>query len=348
MPDELKKFNELVQRWEDNEIFYRKLYKKKQQSEKEYHEFLAGLDEKELKQKGLCVPDLFSPYTSLDEVHPIFSIDSDIAVWKHSRYTPPFEHMHSYFEVICVISGKVLNRIEHTKDLEMQAGDICILPDRTVHSLETSEDDTIVLNVMLRKSTFRHTFFDILSSDDMLSHFFQDALYGETHLSYLYFKTGNDERIGRCLRQMFMEYYFHRKYYDKVLRSLVICLFSYLVRDYEKYFVVGNNRMELEIFKYLKKNFMDVTLESAARHFNYSTAYFSRMIRRMTGQTFTQLMQKYRMDMACRLLRESRLHIGQISEIAGYKNPEHFNRQFRKKFNKSPSEYRKYSRGDAE
>lgn len=334
-------FHELVHRWEKNEQFYKVLYEKKRLGPDEYRKFLAVLNEDELKEEGLCVPDLFEPFKNFGEIYPIFSLDMDIAVWKHSRYTPPYLHSHDYFEIVCVMEGKAVHRIDEKIEIIMTEGDICILPDKTKHSVEVMADDGIVINVMLKKSTFRYTFFDVLSADNMLSQFFQDALYGNMDTAYLYFKTGNDEEIRLCIEKLFLEYYNHRRYYDKVLKSQVICFFTYLLRGYEQYFVPGDNRLELEIFKYLKNNFMDATLESAAKYFNYSPAYFSRMIRKFTGQTFSELMKKYRMDMACRLLRESNMQVGQICEIVGYNNLEHFNRQFKKMFQKSPTQYRK-------
>lgn len=334
-------FNELVHRWEKHELFYKTLYEKKQAGTEEYEGFLKGLNQKELKDEGLCVPDLFEPFTKFGEICPIFVLDTDIAVWKHSRFTPPYLHSHDYFEIVCVMEGEAIHRIDEKTVIEMKAGDICILPDRIKHSVEVMDENGIIINIMLKKSTFRYSFFDVLSSDNMLSHFYQDALYGDIRTDYLYFRTEDDYEIRLCIEKLFLEYYNHRKYYDKVLKSYVICLFTYLLRGYEQYFTPGDNRLELEIFKYLKKNFMDATLESAARHFNYSPAYFSRMIRRITGQTFSELMKRYRMDMACRLLRESDLQVSKIYEIVGYNNLEHFNRQFKKMFQKSPTQYRK-------
>lgn len=80
--------------------------------------------------------------------------------------------------------------------------------------------------------------------------------------------------------------------------------------------------------RYLQEHYADATLEHAAAYFNYSTSYFSRMVKHNTGCNFTELLVKYRLELACRLLRESRLKVGEICEIIGYRNLEHFNRRF--------------------
>ena len=134
-------FYDLVHRWEKNELFYKTLYEKKQLGQNAYQEFLAGLKQDELMEAGICVPDLFEAYTRFGEIDPIFNLDVDIAVWKHSRYTPPYRHSHDYFEIVCVMEGKALHRIEEKIVMEMTAGDICILPDGTRHSLEVMDEN---------------------------------------------------------------------------------------------------------------------------------------------------------------------------------------------------------------
>lgn len=97
------------------------------------------------------------------------------------------------------------------------------------------------------------------------------------------------------------------------------------------------------IRSYMRKR-RGIRQEHAAAYFNYSTSYFSRMVKRNTGCNFTELLVKYRLELACRLLRESRLKVGEICEIIGYRNLEHFNRQFRKEFDRTPTQYRREHR----
>ncbi len=334
-------FDELMMQWEPHERFYKTLYQKKQQGEESYRAFVQSVNRKELESQGIYIPNVTRPFTSFGEITPIFRLDTDIAIWKHSRYTPPYMHAHDYFEIVCVVHGKAIHCIDEKLTFEMKPGDICILPDQTRHSLEVMEDDGFVINIMLKKSTFQYTFFDILSADNMLSSFFQDALRGDHQTAYLYFQTGTDEDIAYCVRKLFLEYYNHRKYYEKMLKSMVVCLFSYLLRKHEKYFVPGEHQLEMEIFRYLKENFTDATLESAAGYFHYNPTYFSRLVRQMTGHTFSDLMREYRMESAARLLRESRLPVGEICGLVGYRNLENFVRTFKTYYKKTPTQYRR-------
>ena len=333
-------FEEAALRWEDNELFYKTLRQKQEQGEAVYQEFLKTLDQGDLYRRGLYVPGFSSPFRNFGEIYPIFELDTDIAVWKHSRYTPPYLHSHDYFEIVFVRSGHAVHVIEEKVSIDMQPGDLCILPDGVRHSLSVMEDDSIVINIMLKKSTFQYVFFDILSSDNILSQFFQSALRGRARSPYLYFRTASSSKITACIEELFLEFYNHRKYYEKILKSLTVYLFSLLLRDYQSYFVAGENLREYEILNYIREHFSSVTLESAAANFHYSPSYLSRKIRQMTGKTFTELLRQFRMDSACRLLVESRMSVGQIGEIVGFQSQEHFNRTFKKTFHMTPTEYR--------
>lgn len=334
-------FNALVHRFEPAEIFYKELAEKKAAGGETYKNYLESLDKTELKAQGLAVPDLFPPYRRFPEYKAIFPENGDIAVWKHSRYTPVYMHSHEYFEIICVTEGEAVNRFEGGEPMRMAPGDILILPDGTMHELSVMSDDGIVINIMLKKSTFRYVFFDVLSSDDLLSRFFQDALYGESGMPYLYFRTGNDRGVRKCIEGAFLEYYNHRRYYEKVTKSQINCLFALLLRSREQYFIAGGEQRKLELYEYIRRHFMDMTLESAAEDFGYSSAYFSRYVHKITGKTYSELVTEYRMETAMRLLRTTSLPVRQVSEITGYGSEEHFTRQFRKMNGMTPSGYRK-------
>lgn len=287
-------FRALAHRFEPAELFYKELAEKQAAGGEEYKLYLESLSKDDLIRQGLVVPDLFPPYRRYPEYRSIFPENGDIAVWKHSRYTPVYMHTHEYFEIICVMEGTAVNRFEDGEPMEMVPGDILILPDGTVHELSVMSDDGIVINIMLA----------------------------------------------------FLEYYNHRKYYEKVTKSQVNCLFAYLLRGREHYMIAGGEQKKLELYEYIRKHFIDVTLESAAADFGYSSAYFSRYCRKITGRTFSDIVIELRLEAAMRLLRTTALPVSQISEITGYGSEEHFIRQFRKYKGMTPSGYRKNNTGN--
>ena len=98
------------------------------------------------------------------------------------------------------------------------------------------------------------------------------------------------------------------------------------------------------ILNYLSANYQSVTLGEAAGHFGFSAPHFSTLIKEGTGRTFLQIIRDIKLGQACRALKETRLPISSVCELAGYKNPEHFMRTFKTAYGMTPGEYRKAGR----
>lgn len=69
--------------------------------------------------------------------------------------------------------------------------------------------------------------------------------------------------------------------------------------------------------------------------------YFSRLFRQQTGYTFKDYVMMEKMNLAKKLLTESRLSISIIASKVGYDNFSHFSKMFKKIVNQTPQEYRK-------
>ncbi|MDO4490756.1 MAG: AraC family transcriptional regulator [Lachnospiraceae bacterium] len=343
-----KEYLRIVSEFTETESFYKRLYQKKCEGEQQYRDFIHSLNREKVLKHHVYVPGLVEPEECFGEEFPIFYEVSDIAVWKHSRYTPGFLHSHNYFEIACVMSGEASHYIEGTGYFNAKPGDIFILPTGTRHMVETFDDDTFIINIMIRKTTFQYTFFETLAGNDILSDFFEEEILGTSHKSFLYFETGEDEAVRNCIQHLFIESVRRRKYHDRIEKGFLQILFAYILRKYEDYYVTSPTDDKIKLFKYFKENIHNATLSSAAEFFNYNPAYLSRLVRQSTGKTFSELKTQYRMDMAIRLLNDSALKIHEIAKVIGYENVEQFNRQFKKMLNVSPSQFRRRGREEEE
>lgn len=97
----------------------------------------------------------------------------------------------------------------------------------------------------------------------------------------------------------------------------------------------------IEIITYIQDNYTEITLEEVASRFHFSNPHCSKVIKEATGLTFTQLLQKIRLERAENLLTNTNISIADISNSVGYLTVEHFIRLFKKKNEISPSQYRK-------
>ena len=96
-----------------------------------------------------------------------------------------------------------------------------------------------------------------------------------------------------------------------------------------------------EIYTYIQEHYRTVTLEELAEQFHLSVPYLSKYIKEKSGKSFKEIVGEIRMNKARYFLKKEGLSVELAAEKAGYLNVEHFNRQFKKKFQMTPVQYRK-------
>lgn len=84
-----------------------------------------------------------------------------------------------------------------------------------------------------------------------------------------------------------------------------------------------------------------LTQADVAEAMHMSVSTFSRFFRRATNRTFTEALLEVRLGHACRLLAESDTTISEICHASGFNNLSNFNRRFKKRYGRSPREWRK-------
>ena len=95
------------------------------------------------------------------------------------------------------------------------------------------------------------------------------------------------------------------------------------------------------IYKYVNDNFKNqITLDEIANKASMTVPAFCRYFKKVTGKTFTKLVNEYRVVHATKLLQESKLSITDICYECGFNNFSHFNKQFKDVTSKSASNYR--------
>jgi AraC family transcriptional regulator len=84
----------------------------------------------------------------------------------------------------------------------------------------------------------------------------------------------------------------------------------------------------------------DLTLEDMADSVNLSTAHFSQMFRKSTGQSPHQFVLHSRVERAKDLLQTGDARVLDVAVACGFKTQQHFARVFRQMCGVSPTEYR--------
>ncbi len=101
-----------------------------------------------------------------------------------------------------------------------------------------------------------------------------------------------------------------------------------------------SNKIEI-IYKHINEHFQEhISLDEIAELVSMTVPAFCRYFKKSTGQTFTKLVNEYRVVHATKLLAESTMSIADISFECGFNNFSHFNKLFNKITGKSASKYR--------
>lgn len=271
----------------------------------------------------------------------------NVSVIKHPRYLPLFLHEHDFFEINYVLSGGYVQQLED-RSVELRQGDLCILAPQVRHGIAVF-DDSVVLNILIRHSTFLDIFLHAIREKTKLARFFSSNLYGRRRLRYALLHAGRDERIRGYVLDMCMEQAREDAYSDRIICSLLTIFFNELLRRHGDSIEIPEMRAvderAGEMLDYAAEHCAEITLQGLAERFHYSRQYCARLIRDAAGCSFTELVGNARLRRAERLLAETGLSVADIGERLGYQNPETFIRAFKRGRGCTPARYRRDARG---
>lgn len=331
----LFKFNEY-------EIFYRQYYQAKDQPHL-LKEFLERLDDPKFAPPH-CVSRIIAPQDSTELSESFIRGRKNISVSKHNRYTPLFKHSHGFFEMIYVLCGHCENVVED-QELHMTEGDICILAPNTTHTLGVFDDESLVVNILVRKSTFKEVFSELFGDTGVFSTFFKNSLYQNSGNNFLFFHTLGDDYLRGTLEYVIAECLSDLPHSKEIAEHLLYTVFWIAQRHYENKVQLGDRYAHTEkitnILCYIQSNYQTVNLQELADVFQYTPDYMGKLIKRHTQKTFPQYLQEIRLKKACSMLQATTMNITEIAYLSGHKSLEVFNRCFKKYYNMTPSAYRK-------
>jgi AraC-like DNA-binding protein/mannose-6-phosphate isomerase-like protein (cupin superfamily) len=313
--------------------------------------FLDTIPRELIERLSLFVPEVTPEWLStMPEVDYLFPKDADVSIKKHYCYTPEFSHSHTYFEILYVYRGSCVNKVGGIP-LHMRTGDVCFITPGETHALAVF-DESIVVNVLVRTSTFQKTFFHIMEEGDILSDYLCRCLSGSGKNRYLLIHTGDDAFIQSQIAFLYLESYRSERYSAQMLNNGFMTLFYYILRNHiqntEVEYQDRYNKRIIDILGYVRQHYAHISLESTAHEFHYNPSYLSRMLKQSVGKSFSEMLRECRMTEACRLLRlpDEKLSVEEIGIAVGYMHVEHFIRTFRQVFHKTPGEYRRDNQED--
>lgn len=103
-----------------------------------------------------------------------------------------------------------------------------------------------------------------------------------------------------------------------------------------------DSRQTKQLFDFVHANYASkIRLAEIAEALNMSTVSFNRFIKKRTGKTFVEYLNDIRIGYASRWLVEKDLSISEIAYRCGFNSIANFNRVFRKKKGRTPSQFKR-------
>ncbi|MEM5028588.1 AraC family transcriptional regulator [Priestia sp. WB3] len=344
--DKLEKHEAMqyLREYNEQEIFYQQ-YQQKKHDNQSLQLFLKDYDQNNFMHKQIYIEEFLLKGQNEFEKEDTMWLgqEKDIEVRKYSRFMPQLSAIHDFFEMIYVLENEMYVEVEGKK-MALKQGDIAFIPPNTIHKPIVMEN-TIAIQIMIRKSTFQKVFFKMLKGNHVISEFFLNALYRKENKHILIFHSRLDKNLLDCSLQLFTENYNRFPGYQLIMNNLFEILLCLLLRFKPSHLNVNQVKQYrdirmIQMLQYIQQCCEHITIQEMAEEFNLSPSYLSKYIARKLGKSFSEIRQEIRLEKACEMITSSNLQINDIATAVGYQNVEHFIRLFKKKYHLTPHQYR--------
>ncbi|WP_224485545.1 AraC family transcriptional regulator [Robertkochia aurantiaca] len=250
-------------------------------------------------------------------------------------------HFHPEYEINFIHNAKGAKRIVGDHIGEIDDYELVMIGPNVYHGWENFNNDTSrtlhEITIQFPKDLF-DSFFLNKNILKPIKELFKASRHGilfsketilavESKLYSLSKKSGFDNFIE-----------FQSLLYDLAVSRDKKTLTNYSVGDPNDFH--NSERIE-KMYSFIKDNYRQkIKVEDAADHINMTEISFSRLIKKSTGKTFTELVNEFRLRYATRKLIESNESVSEICFDCGFNNISNFNRRFKEKQGCTPTEFR--------
>lgn len=260
-----------------------------------------------------------------------FQEGNNVEIQQLLRYVDIDPHQHDFVECAYVVTGKCIHLINDREYLQ-ESGSFVAIPTGYSHAL-FPEEDCLCLTMKIKADIFYD--FDFPGWVDFVCP--------------LAFSSGKDAFVRNTIASIWLQQEKNLPYADQIMEQLFRTLMFYIeqnFRDTMQYLITGpaQKKQTVEILGFMADNYRYATLASVAEHFHYSQAYLSRLIRKTTDRTFSNLMQEYKLRQAAKLLSNSNQKLNEVCDAVGYKDTTQFIHNFKALYGITPGQYRKQAK----
>lgn len=238
------------------------------------------------------------------------------------------------------------------QSLLLDEDDLCLLNADADYTITCGCEDAFFIDCFFTKFYLSNTLMPQLPRDSIFTPFFEQALYGASfpnQHSYILFQRSPSDKVLRFLIYSLLAFSGNVPLMDEVLSCYVFLIFHELLLRYNNEQVLSPKAEGIppnasELIDYIFENFDAVTLATVSEHFHFNPHYMGKLVKRLTGESFVDLVRNIRLIKAAELIESSDRSITAIANDVGYQNISHFYRLFQEHYGCTPAEYREEKR----
>ncbi|WP_077624571.1 AraC family transcriptional regulator [Sediminibacillus massiliensis] len=269
-----------------------------------------------------------------------------INIRKHTRFVDFPKHKHDYIEINYVYNGFLSQKVG-SDNITLKQGELLLLNQYIEHEIEACQQEDIVINFIIQPQFFDYIF-SYLTADNMdknIGDFLISSLFNHSQSGqYLYFAVADVKSIQELIHKIIREIMAPSLLSESTIKLYMGLLMIELIKHSDKIAKRNDNLIDhqliVESLNYIEENFKDASLYELAERLNQPHYRLSKNIKKVTNQTFKDLLQEKRLREARELLKNTLIPIGTVVEQVGYDNVSYFYRIFKDKYGLTPKKYR--------
>lgn len=262
----------------------------------------------------------------------------NIHICKNSSAYP---HQHSFFELAYVLSGSAIHWLGGNERV-INKGDYLIMDYDAHHNYIKNGEDFELINCLFLSEFIDKTLKDRRNFNDIVNNYMiklNNSVINISPANNIF--CDEDGYVGELLQRCLAEYGNKESGFLEIIRSKLIEIIILTMRKNANSSPVCSDPLCDYIVKYTSENLAQKDiLKHISKEVNFSISYLSRKFRDNMSMSFTDYVQKLRIDQSMCLLGNTDKKITEIAELCGYSDMKFFNAVFKKNVGMTPREFR--------
>ena len=266
-----------------------------------------------------------------------------IQIRTHTRYVHFPVHTHNYVEVVYMCQGST-HHVINGNDIILKEGELLFISQSAKQEIYPAKESDVAVNFIILPEFFDYGLKLMEDDNNQLRSFVIDCLTGaKEDTGYLHFKVADVLPVQNLVENLIWTIIRKEPNKRSIQQATMGLLFLQLMNQIDRLETAEEDKQQklvLDVLSYIEEHYKDGELEMLSKQLHYDMRWLSKEIKKRTHYTYTELVQKKRLQQAAYLLSTTNMNVLDIGLAVGYDNTSYFHRIFQKEYGMTPRKYR--------